>query len=282
MGHYEQQQGCRKKDTVVNALTIDVEDWFHGFEPYTPGDGPEPEPRLEFGVSRILDMLEAHGVRATFFVLGELVQQWRSLLRRVAGAGHEIASHGYRHKPIYCLSPAEFARDLHRSIEVLRPVTGEQVRSYRAPYFSITMQSLWALPILKEAGITRDSSVVPAHNPRYGIPGAERFPHPACPGLFEYPISTIGAGNVRLPFGGGFYARLLPYRVIKRAVARLNSMGQPAVFYFHPWELDPDHPRITDDVPALYRFTHYYALRGTAPKLEALLRDFAFGPLAAL
>jgi polysaccharide deacetylase family protein (PEP-CTERM system associated) len=271
---------------VVNSLTFDVEDWFHGFG--LPSSAwRHYQPRLSVGLSRILDILDAHRVKATFFILGTLVAEWRSILGLIADAGHEIAAHGYWHTPIYRLSPADFARDLHRVLEALRPIADRPIKSYRAPFFSITRCSLWALPILAEAGIAHDSSIVPAHNPRYGIPHANRFPHlvsthQSHTNLTEFPISTISVGNVNLPFSGGFYGRLLPYRLIRRAVRRLNAGGQPAIFYFHPWELDPDQPRIADGVPALYRFTHYYRLGCTAAKLNALLRDFPFGPLSGL
>ncbi|HUW15337.1 MAG TPA: DUF3473 domain-containing protein [Anaerolineae bacterium] len=271
----------------INALTFDVEDWYHGFG-LPPSTWSDCEPRLAIGLTRILELLDTHKVTATFFVLGGLVDPWRSLLGQVADAGHEIATHGYWHAPIYRLSPAGFADDLQRALAGLRTITDKPIRSYRAPFFSITRKSLWALPILAEAGITCDSSIVPAHNPRYGIPDAQRFPHLVSSGksaagqLLECPISTIALGKVNVPFGGGFYARLLPYRLIRAAVRRHNAAGQPAIFYFHPWELDPDHPRISDTVPTLYRLTHYYRLDRTAARLEALLGDFRFGPLSAL
>ena len=271
-------------DAVVNALTFDVEDWFHGFG-LPPSTWPSYPPRLSVGLLRILDLLDAHQVQATFFILGALVTEWRSLLGLIADAGHEIAAHGYGHTPVYRLSPAAFADDLRQVLAALRSISDQPVRSYRAPFFSITKQSLWALPILADAGIAYDSSIVPAHNPRYGIPDAHRFPHLVSTRprpLMECPISTLAIGKVNLPFSGGFYARLLPYRLIRQAVRQHNAAGQPVIFYFHPWELDPDHPRITDGVPALYRFTHYHGLARTATRLEALLRDFSFGPLSDL
>jgi polysaccharide deacetylase family protein (PEP-CTERM system associated) len=269
---------------IRNVLTFDVEDWFHGFR-FSPTTQQMLPHRLDAGLARVLEILETHRVKATFFVLGSLVEEWRSTLGLIVDAGHEIAAHGYQHAPMYHLSPASFAGDLRRTLVALRSVVGCPIRSYRAPFFSITRRNLWALPILVKAGITRDSSIVPAHNPRYGIPSAQRFPHPVFtdypPKLTEYPISTLSFGGVCLPFGGGFYARLLPYRLIQAAVRQLNAQGRPAVFYFHPWEFDPDHPRVSEGLPALYRFTHYYRLGCTATKLQALLRDFPFGPLSA-
>lgn len=268
---------------VRNVLTFDVEDWYHGFGLSPSAQRALPR-RLKTGLVRVLDILDTRDVKATFFVLGSLVAEWCTTLGLIADAGHEIAAHGYQHTPMYRMSPAAFARDLRRALMALRSLVSYPIRSYRAPFFSITRRNLWALPILVKAGITRDSSIIPAHNPRYGIPTAQRFPHPVFtdypPKLAEYPVSTLSFGRVNLPFGGGFYARLLPYRLIQSAVQQLNARGRPAIFYFHPWEFDPHHPRIKGGLPALYRFTHYYSLECTAEKLQALLRDFSFGPLS--
>jgi polysaccharide deacetylase family protein (PEP-CTERM system associated) len=266
-----------------NVLSFDVEEWYHGFGLAPSAQRALPR-RLKTGLVRVLDILDTHDVKATFFVLGSLVAEWRTTLGLIADAGHEIAAHGFDHTPMYRMSPTAFARDLCKTLGALRSLVSYPIRSYRAPFFSITRRNLWALPILVKAGITRDSSIVPAHNPRYGIPTAERFPHPVFtdypPKLTEYPVSTLSLGSVNLPFGGGFYARMLPYRLIRGAVQRLNARGRPAIFYFHPWEFDPDHPRIKSGLPALYRFTHYHNLECTAGKLRALVRDFCFGPLS--
>jgi polysaccharide deacetylase family protein (PEP-CTERM system associated) len=280
---------------TLNALTFDVEDWYHGFDLRAPGS-LRLEPRLSVGLTRVLDILDAHRVKATFFILGALVEAWQPLLGLVADAGHEIATHGFHHTPVYRLTPEGFTRDLRQALAALRAITDRPVLSYRAPFFSITAESLWALPILAEAGIAHDSSIVPAHNPRYGIPQAERFPHhvsvkhagkhAAAPGittdLLEYPISTISIGGAALPFSGGFYARFLPYHLIGRATRQINALGQPVIFYFHPWEFDIEQPRVDNSVPWLYRFTHYYRLASTPCKLEALLKSFRFGPLSEL
>ncbi|MEW5959323.1 MAG: polysaccharide deacetylase family protein [Chloroflexota bacterium] len=276
---------------IINALTFDVEYWFDGFDLPAAARRALPS-RLAVGLWRVLNLLDAYKVKATFFILGGLVDEWRSLLGHIAEAGHEIAVHGFRHRPIYRLTPAEFAVDLQQALQAVRTFTGRPVQSYRAPFFSITRRSLWALPLLARAGLRRDSSIVPAANPRYGIPQARREPHwvslidPAGrssePGLAEYPISTLTWGRLRLPFSGGFYARLLPYRLIHQATRQLNAQGQPVIFYFHPWELDPAQPRLDGQAPALYRFTHYYRLNSTAATLEALLRNFPFARLADL
>jgi polysaccharide deacetylase family protein (PEP-CTERM system associated) len=288
-------QAPEPRTPTLNALTFDVEDWFHGFDLH-PSRWSCCEPRLSVGLNRVLDLLDAHRVKATFFVLGALVETWRPLLGRIVDAGHEIASHGYQHTPIYKLTPAGFTQDLHRALAALRTITDCPVASYRAPFFSITAESLWALPILAGAGIARDTSIVPAHNPRYGIPGANRFPHwialnraeerssrsGGSTELAEYPISTLAISGVAVPFGGGFYARLLPYRLIRKALRQVNAQGQPAIFYFHPWEFDVDQPRVDNGASCLYRFTHYYRLASTQGKLEALLKEFQFGPLSDL
>lgn len=270
---------------VTNLLTFDVEDWFHGLG-FSPAEWSQFEPRLSVGLEQVLDLLALHGVRATFFVLGSLVEGWRPLLGRIVDEGHELATHSFHHIPLHQMNPSRFAQDLCRSLQTLHTLTAKPITSFRAPFFSLTRQTLWALPILAAAGIQCDSSVVPAHNPRYGIPDAPRFPHRwslngrgPMVDMLEYPISTLRMGKLNLPFAGGFYARLLPYRLIRRAVSALNRDGQPAVFYFHPWEFDPGQPRIPGKVSALYRFTHYYQLEGTAGKLQALLQDFRFGPL---
>ncbi|MCE7987306.1 MAG: DUF3473 domain-containing protein [Caldilinea sp. CFX5] len=273
---------------VINALTVDVEDWFHGLGlPYA--QMATLEPRLAIGLRRILDLLATHRTKATFFILGALVAEWRTLLGQIVDAGHELAIHGFYHKPVYRLSPDDFAHDLKEALAAVRTLTNQPLRGYRAPYFSITHRNLWALRTLTTMGFTYDASIVPAYNPRYGIPGACRFPHcfPLNDGqapttIWEYPISTIGVGALRLPFSGGFYARLLPYRLIRRAIKTMNAAGQPVIFYLHPWELDPEQPRLTAEIPPLYRMTHYYNLTSTSEKLEALLREFRFAPLAEL
>ncbi|MBV7340055.1 polysaccharide deacetylase family protein [Chloroflexi bacterium TSY] len=275
------------QEPITNALTIDVEDWYHGFLPKDQWE--QAEPRLSIGLMRILDLLDRYRVKATFFVLGIVVEQWRSLLGAVADAGHEIAAHGFDHTPVYRLSPRDFAQDLLQTLYLLRCITDEPIQGYRAPYFSITKQNFWALSIVAECGLRYDTSIVPAHNPRYGIPDANRFPHKLTlhpptirTNLREYPISTMRIGSYHLPFSGGFYARFLPYPLISRAIRQLNQVGQPAIFYLHPWEFDPDHPRVSEGVAPLYRMTHYYRLDSMAIKLERLLQEFQFVPISAL
>lgn len=266
---------------VANGLTIDVEDWYHGFLPKNQWE--QAESRLPIGLNRILDLLDKYQAKATFFVLGVVVEQWPTLLGQVVDAGHEIAAHGYDHTPVYNLSASEFQQDLGRTLALLHSITNEPICGYRAPFFSITEQSLWALSIMAECGLHYDASIVPAHNPRYGIPSSQRFPHLLSPPMLssarrlrEYPISTMKLGSANLPFSGGFYSRLLPYAVIARATRQLNRINQPAIFYLHPWELDPDHPRVSTERSRLYHMTHYYRLETMTAKLEKLLNEFRF------
>jgi polysaccharide deacetylase family protein (PEP-CTERM system associated) len=267
-----------KTNDQLNALTFDVEDWFHGLIPQ-PGDRWGYEDRLVRGLSIILNTLVEFEVKATFFVLGELVESHPRLIQDIANAGHEIGTHGFSHVPIYRQTPAEFQTELYRSIIMLEDLTGQPVYGHRAAFFSITANSSWALSLLAQAGLTYDTSIFPIYNGRYGVPTALRFPHRLGCGLIEFPISTTRLGPVNLPFSGGVYARALPYPFIRWAIDHLNKQQQPALVYFHPWEFDPAHPHLYGTVSPLYYFTHYYNLQSTADKLRAMLRDFQFGPV---
>lgn len=261
-----------------NLLTFDVEDWFQGLE-LAPARWREFAPRLEIGLTVILELLAQHDVRATFFVLGVVAQEQPALVARIAGAGHEIATHGWDHTPIYRQTPARFSADLEHSLAALAAVTGQPVRGHRAPFFSLTAATPWAPELLAAAGIAYDSSVFPVHNHRYGIPGSPRFAHWLAPGLREYPLSTLRVGGLNIPFSGGFYARFWPYALVRAGIRTLNRQGQPAIVYFHPWEFDPDHPVLRGDARWLARRTHYHRLGCTRGVLAALLRDFSWGPL---
>ena len=280
---------------IQNALTIEVEDWFHGLD-LSPGTIANCTPRLDVGLLPLLELLDKYRVKATFFILGLVVEQWQSLLGQIVDAGHEIGLHGFEHTPVYRLTPTELTRDLRRGRAAISQITDAPLLSYRAPYFSITKESLWALPLISKAGIVYDSSVVPAHNPRYGLPLAPQFPHlidvnasasqqnptESIRRLYEYPVSTRQVGPYNMILCGGFYARFLPYPIIWRNIQAINAAGKPAIFYLHPWELDPHHPKLRGEIRPLYRFTHYFNLKSMAKKLENLLSDFRFGPLSAL
>lgn len=266
-------------DDPVNALTIDFEDWYQGLEiPMDRWDGFED--RMELAGRRILELLAAAETRATFFVLGAVAERHPHLVHEIAAAGHEIATHGHSHTLIYKQSPAVFREELRRSIGVLEDLCQSPVIGHRAPFFSITTASLWALDVLAEEGIRYDSSVFPTRNPRYGIVGAPRWPYrvaTASGDLREFPISTWEVAGRRLPMAGGAYFRIWPYALTSKAFREINREGRAAVFYLHPWEVDPDHPRI--DLPRRIRLTHYVNLDATAGRLKRLLQEFAFAPM---
>ena len=268
------------------VLSIDVEDWFH-VENLRPAIMRETwnqrQLRVERNVERMLELLEGEDrVRATWFVLGWVAERRPALVRAVAAAGHEIASHGYGHELLTSLSPAAFRADVERSKHVLEDVTGIGVRGYRAPSFSITP---WALPILRELGFAYDSSLFAAvAHGRYGrIPGI-RPDHCVAelePGFFEIGVSCLTIGSIGLPWGGGGYLRAMPYPLFLRGVRHIQSRGLPYVFYIHPWEIDPDQPRVRG-LPAKYRVRHYLGLGRCESRLQALLRDVHWSTMSDL
>lgn len=266
-------------DPPVNALTIDFEDWYQGIE-IPPESWPGFEDRMLGSGRKVLELLADAGVRATFFVLGLVAEKHPELVREIARAGHEVATHGWSHTFVYRLTPEAFREELRRSIGLLESLSGARVMGHRAPYFSITRDSLWALDILAEEGIRYDSSVFPVLNYRYGIEDAPRWPYRLNPGgrvLEEFPISTLRVLGRNLPIAGGAYFRIFPYLVTWAAFRHINRSGRAGVFYLHPWELDPEHPRIP--LPRRVAATHYANLRATEPRLRRLLRDFRFAPM---
>jgi polysaccharide deacetylase family protein (PEP-CTERM system associated) len=270
-----------------NILTIDVEDYFHvsAFETVVRcEDWEQFESRVERNTHRILELLETHETKATFFVLGWVAERHPALLRAIHASGHEVASHGYSHRRIYTQTPAQFRQETQRAKHLLEDTIGDAVLGYRAASYSITAKSLWALDILVEAGFVYDSSIFPVWHDLYGIPAAPRFTHviqTASGALREYPLSTIPLGKWNLPVAGGGYLRLFPYRLTKWAMTHLNQVEkQPAVVYLHPWEVDPQQPRL--QAPWRSRLRHYINLGKTTAILEALLRDFRFCTMRAL
>jgi polysaccharide deacetylase family protein (PEP-CTERM system associated) len=262
---------------TANAFTVDLEDWYHGIE-LPPDRWPELEDRLLASCARLLEILDDSGARATFFVLGDVAERQPQLVRDVMSAGHEIGTHGCSHRFVYEQGEAEFRADVQRSLVLLEACGCDDVIGHRAPYFSITRESLWALDVLAELGIRYDSSIFPVVNYRYGIPDARRVPHRVSDGsLVEFPISTWRVAGRNVPVAGGAYFRLLPYSITRRGIAAINRSGTPAVFYVHPWELDPDHPRIP--LPRRISLTHYANLGATERRLRRLLRDFSFAPM---
>jgi polysaccharide deacetylase family protein (PEP-CTERM system associated) len=210
-----------------------------------------------------------------------VAQRHPNLVREIQSAGHEIGSHSYWHRLIYEQTPEVFRRDLRQSKAVLEDILGDRITSYRAPSFSITRQSMWALDILAEEGIRYDSSIFPIHHDRYGVPNGQRFPYrvdTTSGDLWEFPLSTVRVRRWNLPIAGGGYFRLYPFSVTRRMLARINRGGNPFVFYVHPWELDPDQPRLGLG-SMKSRFRHYVNLRSTHEKLDRLLGRFRFGTL---
>ena len=264
---------------ITNAFTVDFEDWYQGLE-IAPSGWKGLESRIERGALRLFDLLNERSVRGTFFILGTVAERHPQLVKEIAAAGHEVGTHGWSHSMIYHMTPATFAEELRRSIALLEDLSGQRVVGHRAPYFSITRRSLWALDILAESGILYDSSIFPVLNYRYGIEDAPRWPYSirnGSHGLMEFPITTWRVLGQNLPVGGGAYFRIMPYAFTQTAFRAINRMGHPATFYIHPWELDPDHPRIS--LPRRIVATHYANLRATEPRLRRLLSDFAFAPM---
>jgi polysaccharide deacetylase family protein (PEP-CTERM system associated) len=323
---------------MLNTLTIDVEDYFqvHAFSHIIRyEDWGKFESRVEVNTRRILDILvdpsslqtpnspragDPYGpeaehrtpVRATFFCLGWIAERYPLLIKEIQAQGHEIACHGYAHRLIYHYSKEEFKEDIHKAKGILEDIIGQEVLGYRAPSYSITNNSKWALEMLAEEGFKYDSSIFPIQHDFYGIFDAPRFPFVVslngngCPefnpplstpnselrmlnsdppkpqSIIEFPLSTVRVGKFNLPISGGGYFRLFPYFMIKKGLDRINQIeGQPFIFYLHPWELDPDQPRI-QEVGLRSRFRHYINLNKTESRFKKLLRDFTFLPLKDL
>jgi len=264
------------ESTVTNVLSIDVEDWYHGLET-DPGTWDEYEDRVIDATRTILKILAAGKTRATFFVLGDVARKHPQLVKEIHEAGHEVGSHGPDHQFVYNKTPEQFETEMAADLELLEAITGQKVQSYRAPYFSITKESLWALPILKKLGIKYDSSIFPISNYRYGIPTAPRKPWITDEGLVEVPVATYPLGPKNFPCGGGFYFRFFTYRVLRHFYYSLNNHGEQFCFYLHPWEVDPDHPLL--DCARGMKMRHYWALHKTTARLTKMIHDFDFGPL---
>jgi polysaccharide deacetylase family protein (PEP-CTERM system associated) len=272
---------------VVNAMSIDVEDYFHVsvFDGIVPrSEWAAMESRVCRNTERLLDIFDEFSVHSTFFVLGWVAERFPHLVAAIAARGHEIASHGYAHRLVYDQTPAAFRDDVRRAKRLLEDASGATVAGYRAPSYSITPRSLWALDILIEEGYTYDASIFPIRHDRYGIPVSPREPFRidrSVGSIVEVPGSTVRVGPMNLPVAGGGYFRIFPYRWTRWGIQRLNALEQhPAVFYLHPWEIDPDQPRLS--AGALSRFRHYRNLSKTESRLRALLTHFRFGTVRQL
>jgi polysaccharide deacetylase family protein (PEP-CTERM system associated) len=271
---------------VVNAMSVDVEDYFQvsAFDNIVArATWDQQESRVVVNTRRLIDLFAQSGVTATFFVLGWVAERFPALVREIADGGHEIASHGYNHQLAYTLTPEQFRGDVRAAKQRLEDTVGRPVLGYRAPSYSIVKSNLWALDILIEEGYAYDTSIFPIHHDRYGIPNAEREVHVLrrpSGALVEMPPSTVRVAGVNLPVGGGGYFRLLPYQWTRWGIGRVNAEGRPAVFYLHPWEVDPDQPRF--DVGVATRIRHYGGLGATARRLSRLLTEFRFDSVASV
>jgi polysaccharide deacetylase family protein (PEP-CTERM system associated) len=271
---------------MLNAATVDVEEYFHPTEVQAAVDQsrwPSLPSRVEYQLRHVLELLENRRTKATFFVLGWVAERNPRAIEKIAAAGHEIGCHSHFHQLVYSLSPQEFRRDTRRAVAAIQNACGVTPKLYRAPSYSITTKSMWALEILVEEGFVSDSSIYPIAHDRYGIPGSPRHAHvietPAGP-IREIPIATVRLSNDRVaPIGGGGYLRLLPYRYTSAGIRRLNrEENQPACIYFHPWEIDPDQPRLASGLIA--RVRTYTGLSGMLHKLDRLLTEFQFSTLS--
>ena len=263
---------------MLNAMTVDLEDWYHSIESIPVHDWGKYETRLYEGTYKLLEMFKQVDLKATFFVLGDVAAKHPALVRNIQSSGHEIATHGYAHRLVYRQTPQEFREDVRRSIGVIEEIIQEKVWGYRAPYWTITKESYWALDILMEEGIRYDSSIYPIKTYLYGIPDAPIYPYVVKESegrrLWEFPPSTMKIWNVRLPFAGGFYLRALPTWLIRLGMTRLNHDGHPAMVYIHPPEFDSLKPKV--ELPMKEKILHYYNLGVVEDKLKSLLAEFSF------
>ncbi|MAG58886.1 MAG: polysaccharide deacetylase family protein [Planctomycetes bacterium] len=270
---------------MLNAVSVDVEDYyqvynFRGID-RTHWDGFES--RVEASTIRVLDILDAAGVKGTFFCLGCVADQHPSIIRTIAERGHEVASHGWSHTPIWDLEVDAFREEVVRTRALLEDLSGTEVIGFRAPSFSVTERTRWALDVLVETGHRYDSSIFPVRHPDYGIPGSEEGIHrldtPGGASLVEFPMTVARFLGRTIPVSGGGYFRLLPFSITRWGLRQANRKGRPAVFYLHPWEVDPDQPDLRDRTSRLGAFRHYTGLRRTEPRLRKLLKMFRFTSL---
>jgi polysaccharide deacetylase family protein (PEP-CTERM system associated) len=272
---------------IMNAMSIDVEDYFHvsvfdGIVPRT--EWAAMQSRVVRNTERLLDIFDAFDVRSTFFVLGWVGERYPKLVKSIAERGHEVASHGFAHRLVYDQTRAAFRDDVRRAKRILEDACGRPVAGFRAPSYSITPRSLWALDVLIEEGYKYDSSIFPIRHDRYGIPVSDRRPYRierSGGSLVEVPGSTARVGPMNLPVAGGGYFRILPYWWTRWGIARVNQLERrPVVFYLHPWEIDPGQPRLKTG--RLGRFRHYRNLHRAEERLRQLLADFRFSTIQAL
>jgi polysaccharide deacetylase family protein (PEP-CTERM system associated) len=266
---------------VQAALTVDVEDYYHvaAFRGVVrPEDWSRFESRVERNTRKVLDLFAAHGARGTFYILGDVAERFPALVREIRNAGHELGCHSYAHRLIYELTPEQFRADTARALHAIEDAAGESVHAYRAPTFSITPRSSWAIDVLLELGITVDSSIFPIWHDLYGFAGAPRHPFRIVSNgasLIEFPPPTFKLGRWTLPVTGGGYLRQLPLEYQKRCLQSLQQQGQTSLLYIHPWEFDPEQPRL--QAPLGPRIRHYRGLSATAERMQNLLKFLRFG-----
>jgi len=272
---------------VRNALSVDVEDWFHvgAFERVIKHDDwAGLECRVERNTDILLDMFDASGIKATFFTLGWVAERYPALMRRIADAGHELGNHGSNHDRVFTLTPQQFAEDIDRARKTIEDMSGTKVTGYRAPSFSIDKRTPWAHQVLAEQGYVYSSSVAPIQSDHYGWPEAPRFAFKPVAGadLIEIPVTTAVFAGKRLAAGGGGYFRLLPYAFSRWAMRQVNDDDKrPAIIYFHPWEIDPGQPRVAN-APIKSKLRHYTNLGAMQGKLQRLISDFEWDRLDAI
>ena len=263
---------------MINALSIDVEDWFctHNMSQVIKKEEWETcESRIMENTKKTLDILDHYDTGATFFFLGWIAERFPELVLEIDNSGHEIATHGYSHRLLTELNPVEFAEEMVRSIEILKKYTKQDIIGFRAPSFTLIKKTLWALDILSKNGIKYDSSIYPiGFHPDYGLKNAPLGPYKIKEDLIEFPLSCLRIFGKNIPFSGGAYFRIFPYRFTRFCIKRCNRDGRPAIFYFHPWKLDPNQPKVV--LPISKKFRQYYNLQRTENRLKALLQDFEF------
>ena len=271
---------------ILNAMSVDVEDYFQvsAFERYVPRhDWPHRPTRVEANVDKILSLFDEHGVKGTFFTLGWIAERFPAMVRRIASEGHEVASHGWSHVRVTQQTPEEFREDVTRTKKMLEDVSGQGILGYRAASYSVGRDNLWALDVLRETGHKYSSSIFPIKHDLYGMPEAPRFAyHPGEGDFIEFPMTTVRIAQRNFPCAGGGWFRLVPYPGMRWAMRRVNGRdNQPVIFYFHPWEIDPDQPRVAG-LDAKTSFRHYLNLKRTERRLKCLLNDFHWGRMADL
>ena len=274
-----------KSESIQNALTVDVEDYFHVAalsETIKPNDWDRWECRVERNTRTLLNLFAEKNTRATFFVLGWVAERYPALVREIHEAGHEVASHGYSHQLVYSQTPEVFREETFKSKALIEDIIGAPVLGYRAASYSITAQSRWALDILCDAGFVYDSSIFPVHHDRYGMPGTPDLPYLLTTDnqqkIVEFPLSTLDLLNRKIPIAGGGYFRLFPYWFSRWGLSTINKKSEPFVFYLHPWEVDPDQPRV--EASWFSRFRHYNNLDRCYTRLEKLVSSFEFTTMA--